>query len=313
MSNLIEYIKRMKQYQEEHPEISEKQLVRHIYLDLGSRLSFDLEFYFGNSKTRQEIYKNSGRRAIEKCMENEIAICKSMAYIVEYILNELGVNVIVVVAPGDERKCPHMYNIIQPQEGAPYIIDLQEDIRYIQSHSRTQNFGLSIKEGGNPVISFAELEAMDKEDGYISDENYYADDYLYFLRSQSELIEDLREKAKLIFENLEPYDNHQLQVADRTRHLEELIMQLFTIEEQEKIHIIDCYYEEKDKKNYQNCIAVYASKDADTDIYQFSEKDQRFYKKTIDEFAKEVEKGLKHKQAIWGLNRALKKLENQER
>lgn len=316
MSNLIEYVQTMKQYQKEHPEKSETEIVRHIYLDLGSKLSFDLNFYFGNSETRQRIYQNQNSKdeeALKKCMENETAICKSMSYIMEYVLKSLGINATTVIVPGDCRKCAHMYNIVKPKAGKPYIIDLQEDIRNIQSHSRTRKFGLSTRKGETPVICFTELESMDRKEGYISDENYYADDYFYLLKYDTGLIEDLREKAKFIFENLEPYEKQEMKCADRAIRLEELIEKLFTFKERRKIHIIDCYYEEKDKSSYESCIAVYVGKETDTDVYRFSEEDKRFHRRTIDEFALEVSKGLKHKQDIWGLKGALKRLENQQR
>ena len=314
MSNLEEYVKRMKKYKEENPEISETQLVRHVYLDLGSKLSFNAEFFYGNSETKKQIYRDGMKKeAIEKSMSDGIAICNSMAYILKYVLTELGVEAISSKDINDDKKTPHMYNIIIPKDGEAYKIDLQEDIRNIQSHSRTKFFGLSVEDGKPPVIGYSELEKLDREDGYITDQNYYADDYLDLLRYNSSFIQDFREKARFIFENLEPYENFELKNPDRKRRLNELINQLFTPEENRKIKLIDCYYDEKNKKSYQTFIAVYNGKELDTDIYKFNENEQRFFRESINEFALEVSKGLKHKEPIWGINKVLKQLKEEER
>lgn len=314
MSNLEEYVKRMKQYKEQNPGISETQLVRHVYLDLGSKLSFNAEFFYGNSETKKQIYRDGMKKdSIEKSMSDGIAICNSMAFIVRYVLNQLGIEAITSKNIDDDKKTPHMYNIIISKEGKPYKIDLQEDIRNIQSHSRTKYFGLSTDDEYPPVINYSELEEMDKKDGYITDENYYADDYLDLLRYNSSFIQDFREKAKFIFENLEPYENSNLKNPDRKRRLDELINILFTPEENRKIRLIDCYYDEKNKESYKTFIVVYGGKELDTDIYKFSEEEQRFFRESISEFANEVSKGLKHKEPIWGLNKALRHLQDEER
>lgn len=129
----------------EEKRLTENEIVRAIYLDLGRRFSFDLEFCFGNSKTRKKIYNRAilKKEDIEEYLKKNKAICRSLAYTVEYILKELGINIITVTMAEDDSTCPHVHNIVIPKEGESYIIDLQQDLKEIQSHSFPKSFGLS--------------------------------------------------------------------------------------------------------------------------------------------------------------------------
>ena len=59
LNNLDEYILEIKEKIKTIPDITELELIRYVYLDLGKKISFDETFKpFGNSKTKQKIYKN---------------------------------------------------------------------------------------------------------------------------------------------------------------------------------------------------------------------------------------------------------------
>ena len=121
MSKLIYYIENMKEYISREGGI----------MDLGKRFSFNSKFMqFGNSKKNPNLYNYHSRNLIdlEECMETNIVICKSVAYILEYILKKFGVNIRTVIDSNDYRKCPHVYNIITSKEGKTYMVDLQEDM-----------------------------------------------------------------------------------------------------------------------------------------------------------------------------------------
>ena len=58
LNNLDEYILEIKEKIKTIPDITELELIRYVYLDLGNKISFDETFQpFGNSKTKQKIYK----------------------------------------------------------------------------------------------------------------------------------------------------------------------------------------------------------------------------------------------------------------
>jgi hypothetical protein len=267
MSNLENYIEKIERYVSEHNDLTETETIRYVYLDLGKKLSFNEKFLpFGNTKNRQILYKfrSSSIKDLEECMETNKAICKSISYILEHILKRFDIDIETVIDSNDLRKCPHTYNIIHPKEGKPYSIDLQEDIYNIQSHSFTRNFGISVKDGKSYIISRFEQEQMDRKNGYIDDENYYADDYLYLLKYDTNFMEDFDEKVKFILENIDIYDNPNMGYTDRQWHHKSILEEFFPIKDFDyqnnngKIRMIDCYKDINNERHYVNCIAVQA-------------------------------------------------------
>lgn len=108
MSALEEYIEKAKNNTKNLTEIEK---IRYVYLDLGKRLSFDLNFSFGNSKNKEKIYKKSGtKKAWDEGLNDNIIICKSLSYIIEKILLELGINIKTVFDTDGYTKYPHVYN-----------------------------------------------------------------------------------------------------------------------------------------------------------------------------------------------------------
>lgn len=308
MSSLKKYMERVKQETENFTEIEK---LRYVYLDLGKRFQFDLNFIFGNSKNKRDIYEHSqSEEELNKSMDNDTGICKSIAYIFEYVMKEVGINITTVVDPRDNRKCPHMYNIVTTTDGNKYKFDLQGDMRFIKAHLRTKYFGISTDEYQKPIVSRFELEQIDKKLGYITKDLYYTDEYLELIKMDMSLFEDFGERVQFVLENSEAYTDKNMGYVDRRWRMEELIGsfnkpgQLFSWEEKKKIHMVDCYKEKDGKKEYELCIVV--DVDDGTDIYIFSEKENCFVKKTMDEFAELIENGLVNIQGINGLRQVLK-------
>lgn len=321
MSNLNEYIKNVKEYIAQKGGMSETEIIRYVYIDLGKRFSFNPNFKpFGNSKKNQNLYNYHSSKLIdlEECMETNTVICKSVAYILEYILKDLGVNIKTIIDSNDYRKCPHMYNIINPKEGKPYTVDLQEDMYKIQSHSFTPNFGLSVTDGESYVISRFEQEQMDRKIEYIDDENYYSDDYLYLLKYDANFIKDFDEKAKFIIENIDIYDNPNMGYTDRQWHHKTVLEEFFSKKEFDyntgngKIKIIDCYKDINDERHYVNCISVQTKNG--TEIYIYNKRQYRYCQIDLINFAKAVQNGLViHNCNVPGLNAVLKQLKEEKK
>ena len=144
MSSLEKYVEKVKK---ETEGFSSMEKLRYIYWDLGSKFAFDLDFSFGNSKIRKQIYDHSrSEDNLNRCLENNTAICKSIAYIFSYVMKELGVNIESVIDEEDFRKYPHIYNVLITEDGRKYRFDLQEDMRNIKAQLRTQYFGIPIEE-----------------------------------------------------------------------------------------------------------------------------------------------------------------------
>jgi hypothetical protein len=306
MSKLEEYVENIKKYIAQNEGLTETEIIRYVYLDLGKRFSFDLNYAFGNKKTQKKIYNNSEEKEVlDEVMENNIGICKSISYILEYILRKLGINIISVMALNDNRACPHIFNIIKERDGKKYSVDLQEDLENIQSHSFTTNFGKSVNKDEQPVMSRFFIEQMDRKLGYIDNKNYYANDYLYLMKLNIGLFSNLSEKAEFVLENIDIYENPNMQYAERKWHHEKLLMDLFSKDELNKIHQIDCYKKQDQERKYIN--AIYVENKGKIDVYIYSVKENRYCKMTLEEFAKLSLNGLNTLQGIPGLRGALKR------
>lgn len=87
MSSLEKYIEKVK---EETKNFSDIEKLRYVYLDLGKRFSFNLDFSFGNSETKKKIYNKSHKsNELEQSMENNTIICKTSSTIYEYIMKKI--------------------------------------------------------------------------------------------------------------------------------------------------------------------------------------------------------------------------------
>lgn len=307
MSKLEKYIEEVKRKTEGYTDIEK---LRYVYLDLGKRFAFDLNFSFGNSRKKKEIYDHSGfQEELEKSMENNTIICKSISYIYEHIVKQLGIKAESIIAPEDYRKYPHMYNIVTTKENKKYKFDLQEDMRYIKANMRTKHFGEAI-DGEQDLVTRKELENIDKKLEYINKDQYYTDEYLELIKLNMQMFENLEEKAEFVFNNLDAYVNKNMKYADRRWRMEDIIGTdyqeglIFSKEDKKKINILDCYKEVNGEREYKLVITV--AKKNGIDIYMFSEEMNSFEKLTLEQFAEQVENGLVNMQGIQGLKAILR-------
>ena len=320
MNNLDKYVEQIKKYITEHPEMTETEKIRYVYLDLGKRFTFNEKFApFGSSKNKQNLYKYHSQNIIDldKCMETNVVICKSVSYILEYVLRNFGVNISTEIYENDIRKCPHVYNRIVEKDGTAYVVDLQEDMYNIQTHSFTRNFGIDSIHNMNYVISRFEQEQMDKKNGYISEKNYYSDDYLYLLHSVADSIEDFDEKIKFILENIDVCECVDIGYTDRQWHHKRVLEEFFDRKEfnynagNGKIRIVDCYKDVNEKRHYLNCISV-QSKNG-TKIYVYNKKNLGYCEMNLKSFAIAVNNGLVlHNCNVPGLGKVLKGLKEEQ-
>ena len=308
MSSLKNYVEEV---QARTQGLSDMERLRYVYLDLGRRFQFDLDFAFGNSKTKADIYGRSRMPSkLDECMGENTAICKSLAYIFEYVTRKLGLEMRTVIDEDDARKLKHMFNVLTTPDGKEYKFDLQEDMRYIKARLRTKHFGRARKKGEPSLIARAELEEIDKKLGYVAEDKYYTNEYLELLKMGMNLFGKLDEKLKFFFENFDEYTDPQMEYADRKWRLEDLIGNdnqdglLFSRDEKSYIKMIDCYRMIEGHKEYELCVTVQV-KDK-IDVYLFSKAQNRFTKMTLEEFAELVENGLVNMDAVPMLKKVLR-------
>lgn len=245
MSKLDELIKYFKEKTKGYNELEK---VRFIYLYLGSRMAFDSKFTFGNTKERRSIYNRSinSKDALNKNLESNIIICKSLSYLFEFILKSLGMNVMTVVSDDYTNDLIHVNNNIIFSDGTILSFDLESDLRYIQSRSRTRFFGLGVPYKSDSLSRYL-LEQIDLKLGFISAQNYYYDDYFYFLKSMIDTM-DFLEKVDFLLVNLDIYNSRvNMGYVEFREFFAKNLMLYLTLKERRKIHMLDLFYEGSSK------------------------------------------------------------------
>lgn len=308
MANLEKYILQAKENTKDFTDIEK---LRYVYLNLGKKFVFDLDFSFGNIKAKQKIYYESGTKAgIEESFERGIAICKSIAKVYQYVMKALGIDIEIVIDDNEDRKYPHVYNTIKWKDGKNYILDLQADMKNIKSNLRTSYFGICEDDEMKTIINRKEIEKIDEKLGYITKSVWYTDEYLELIKTNMDLIDDFEEKVEFALEETEIYTDKKIGYADRRWRMEEIIGidgkngVLFSKEESRKIHIMDCYKEKDGKKEY--ILGIVVDSGGKSNIYLFSDEKNKFEKKSLEEFADLAMDGLVYKRGIQGLNKILR-------
>lgn len=318
MKNIANYIEKVEQYVNNNPDITEDELIRYVYLDLGKRLSFNLLFTpFGNSRERQEIYRDVYNVSkVDKCLENGIVICNTASRILEIVLKHFNVCIKMRNELSEMIRYPHVYNSIIPKDGREeYSIDLQADMYYIQMNGRTPNYGLSMV-SEEKVISYYEQEQMDRKLGYISDNNYYTDDFLYTLKMDISYMHNLYDILKFILENIEVCENPNMGYIDRQWYHVRILEYFFNPMEFDyrhdygRIKIMNCY-----KKRSDNTIiyinGVVLEDKYQTHIFLYNKKRYGYVEIDIDNFVQAIIHGLViHNQKIKEIQRRLRKVLN---
>ena len=123
--------------------LSELEIAKYIYIQLGKQKAFDEKYFFGNSKTRKKIYKLAEQNKIdsEQASKNKKIICVSLSYLYRDILREFGINSVIA------EEMEHKYPIIVLKNGKRIRADLQLDLYNIHTKSKTKYFGTKEKYG----------------------------------------------------------------------------------------------------------------------------------------------------------------------
>lgn len=272
---------------EETMGFNELEIIRYVYIKLGRRLSFDLNFSYGTSKMKAKIYNECSMRPenLNRYLENKIIICKSSCYLLEYILKNLGVNIITIYDDDDEKRFRHVLNIIKLQDGRTTSIDLQRDISYIRTRSKTRFFGIA-KEPYHTKIDQSELEKIDFKIKYITEEEYYSDAYSDLLKETLGYFTDLKEKIEFLINNLFPYESDLSYAEFREQYINQIKYYL-SEEERQKVRLIDMFYAREDKRDFTMCIIVDLTH-LDREIYLYSSTTNSFEHLSVEEFEEKM-------------------------
>lgn len=303
LSELDKYIEELKIKTKDFTELEK---IRYVYIDMGKKFTFDLNFSFGNKNQKQKIYKSciNNKDNLEESFKSKIIICKSLSYLLEYILKSLGIKIITYSIPNDYSKdCIHVLNIIHLQDGRRLSIDLQSDLEMIQSRRRTKYFGVPIHEEYSGITR-KELETIDLKMGYISKNQYYSDDYRYLMDTIIPYFNKLEEKLDFLLSNFDIYDSSKnMQYAEMRWYIVNQIREYLTEKEYRKIHILDLYFDKEDTRDYTICFIV------DVPIYRiiyiYSPISKSFEKISIEDFQEKLQSGWKSHEKIPRLQRKI--------
>ena len=299
MNSLDKYVEEKRKELKEKNITDELEIVRYIYLDLGNKFSFNNKFIpFGNSRYRQNLYRYHSRNIndLNECMNTNTAICKSLSYILEYVLKKFDVNIETVEEKCEQVNYPHVYNFIKLKDGRKFCVDLQEDISNIQTKSFTGNFGVSSPYSCIRIITRQEQEKIDRKLGFLKEDECYTDEYLYLLHSVADGIKDFREKVEFILENIDIVPTNDMGYIDRQWHHKNILEDFFDINEFDYVHntakirMYDCYKDIQGKRKYYNFIVVMEQKNVD--IYIYNSKESNYKKMNIKNYVNSITNGL---------------------
>ena len=307
MSTLTEYIDYLKDRISQKPNMDELSIIRFVYIDLGRKMDFDLNYTFGNSKEKKEIYdKHVTESELNKALETHTAICKSISFLMQRILREFDVN----IKTEREDFGRHMYNIVTLKDGRTMIIDLEDDLEYIQSGAKTRSFGITL-DRKDKVIQEDELREIDiKKADYIK-EGYYVEDLVWMLKlAISDKNLPFEERLDFVLQNLDVYrDNRNVKYRERVRYHDRMLEELFNSKEYGKIHLIDCIKKDGEEKKYQTCIVTETKVPK---VYFFSDEEYRYKEISMEELAEMINNGLITRQGIPGMIQYLKKKKEEQ-
>lgn len=281
--------------------LSELEKVRYVYLDLGKIMSFDLLFYYGNEKNKRRIYKECECSEEKLCyaLKNRIGICKSISYLLEYILTKLNIKSKAIVDYSDIVYYHHVTNMIYLTDGTKFEVDLQHDLENIQAHQKTRYFGRNF-------FTEEKLEQLDLKVHYISEDNRYTEEYYYLLEKSLIKVDNLEQKLEFILANIQVYTNMKMvSYLERKYYYIRFLSKFLTSKDKNHITWMDSYYMTDGPKQYLFCIALEGKENF---VYLFSKKLQRFQKYTLEEITAMVQEGLVILGSIPGL-----KIENNKK
>ena len=286
-------------------DLTEEELIMYIYIDLGSRLKYDDDFYLSTHRKQKYLYSHSTSiDDINHCFASGNINCRSVSYILYYILKQFNVNVKVVENKNDLREFHHVYNVIKPHDNSEsYIVDLQDDMINIHFHSKTLSFGRKLDDSGY-VTDLKRQKEIHQKIGYISKHNIYTDEYIDVLKTYSSMYQNFYDKFDFIISNIDPLVFENVNYWERRWKHERILRQIFNnYELSRKVHTIEFYKRNDKEKLFINGYYVHSSLGVLVYLYE----NGKYEKYPVREFAhKVITDKIEYRQNVEGLNSRVK-------
>ena len=279
--------------------LSEIERLRYIYIYMGKIQNFDPVYYFGNSKVKSKIYRLTEKMSLNnKYYERKRElICTSIAANFKAIASEFGLNVIKAREQLDRHdRYSHAYNKVTLEDGQTLNVDLQLDLRYIQTGRRTRFFGKN--EDDDLEIDEKFLEKIDENIGYKKRGKEYKDEEMKTISDDSKKMTTI-EAINYILGKQEIIDTiEETGYVEGTKYLRD-IFEMCNNDRKDKIRIsiAHCYREigldeyEIPKRQYSICLHL---KEKDDDkLYLYKKRDKKFTEVSTQRMSRLMNQGLK--------------------
>lgn len=278
-------------------ELNELETLRYIYIFLGKRKNFNPAYYFGNSKTKRQIYSLANRHINDEqfLTEKKNLICTSISSLFMKVAREFDIN--VELYREEDGNGAHYSNIVKLKDGKIIEVDLQRDLAYIHSNRRTVYFGrLSYFWDG---LDEEELEVIDEKIGYKAKGKNYKDEDIDILCKKTKGMKtqdavDIILKDRRFLEELKDEEGY-IEALDYVRTT--LNICLRNAPNKSHTYVINCY-RDKDvwdevlpTRQYSMC--VFSKQKDEQRMYLFRKKQRMFEKVSPERMKKLIEQGMK--------------------
>ena len=278
------------------PTEVEMKIAMYVYLKLGKSKTFDEKWFFANRAERQKMRKvnKKEKKNLDLIIKKRKLVCLTISSLYARLLKDFGLKCKTENLYDHDE---HMSNIITLSNGEKLVVDLQKDLEYIQTKSKTQNFGYIYRNGllTGKKLSDEELFELHKSCGYVEKEEDYMDARIKEFSKKVEGLEADEVLEKILFDrSLKGYQKDIVYI-ELLKHYTRIIHKVAPKMDKTKIHSCNCYRKvsgEKgtDEKEYIMCF--YSIVDDKVKAYMYSNIGKCFKPIELETFAKLEKDGL---------------------
>ena len=288
--------------------LSDLEKARFVYLELGKMVSFNEEYWFGNSKIKNKIYKSQTKIEDLKDIKNNKIICVSLSNLYNYMMGRIGIKAVQAHDVNDSR---HVYSEFEI-DGKRYKADLQKDLHFIQTKRRTGEFGEIDVSVADSEVNTEEIEKIDAKIGYSYQGEKNFRRLIANIENEIKKVDELDKKMNIILNKISEYEDiSKMGYSEKIWYYYYIIKRMLTLQEKKRECENQLYTEDNDKRKYTCCISVLKR---DGEFYRmiYSEKNGKFIPVEDEILIELIEDGLKtcRNEKIPGLKKKLKELKN---
>ena len=288
--------------------LSDLEKARFVYLELGKMVSFNEEYWFGNSKIKNKIYKSQTKIEDLKDIKNNKIICVSLSNLYNYMMGRIGIKAVQAHDVNDSR---HVYSEFEI-DGKRYKADLQKDLHFIQTKRRTWEFGEIDISVADSEVNTEEIEKIDAKIGYSYQGEKNFRRLIANIENEIKKVDELDKKMNIILNKISEYEDiSKMGYSEKIWYYYYIIKRMLTLQEKKRECENQLYTEDNDKRKYTCCISVLKR---DGEFYRmiYSEKNGKFIPVEDKILIELIEDGLKtcRNEKIPGLKKKMKELKN---